>query len=162
MPPHKNQRNRWKYKVSWHKINRTFGYVKFRGARPIFAHSRESGEVFCAVVCDVAPIRRGVVLGAKKQGKSLIFAKYLLIHINQITRYIEFRDIKPFFAHCRESGEQIRAVVCDVTPSRRGVVLCTKCLQNHSFSALFFAYFPYICIGPFRLGVLCTNLVESR
>ena len=98
----------------------------------------------------------------KKQGKTSIFAKYLLMHTNQITRCIEFHDIKPFFAQCRESGEQIRAVVCDVTPSRRGVVLCTKCLQNHSFSALIFAYFPCICIGPFRLGVLGTNLVESR
>ena len=118
--------------------------------------------MFCAVVCDVAPIRRRVVLGAKKQGKPLIFAKYLLIHINQITGYIEFRDIKPIFAHSRESGEQIRAVVCDVTQSRRGVVLGAKCLQNHSFSALIFAYFHYICIGPFGRGDLGTNLVDSR
>ena len=102
------------------------------------------------------------MLGAKKQGKPLVFAKYLLIHINQITRYIEFRDIKPIFAHSRESGEHIRAVVCDVTPSRRGVVLGAKCLQNHSFLALIFDCFPCFSIGPFRLGVLCTNLVESR
>ena len=128
-------------------VKRTARYVKFRGARPIFAHSRESGEVFCAVVCDVAPIRRGVVLGAKKQGKSFIFAKYLLVHTNQLTGYIEFRDIKSIFAQSGKSGEHIRAVVCDVTPSRRGVVLGAKCLQNHSFSALVFVYFPCFSIG---------------
>ena len=111
--------------------------------------------MFCAVVCDVAPIRRGVELGAKKQGKSFIFAKYLLVHTNQITGYIEFRDIKSIFAQSGKSGEHIRAVVCDVTPSRRGVVLGAKCLQNHSFSALVFAYFPCFSLGrpkPFPLG----------
>ena len=44
----------------------------------------------------------------------------------------EHRDAsrRTIFAHSAESGEQFRALVCSLSPSRSDVAMCTKCTAN--------------------------------